>query len=73
MIHARTPARRTEPAPARKQPLEAAGKVLSSLGNLGLGRSEALTAIGQALGREPDLDVERLLRQCLRLLVPKAS
>ncbi|HKY40894.1 MAG TPA: hypothetical protein VJN18_33395, partial [Polyangiaceae bacterium] len=73
MIHARTQAGQTEPAPARKQPLEAAGKVLSSLGSLGFRRSEALAAIGQALGSEPDLDVEQLLRQCLLLLVPKAS
>jgi 5-methylcytosine-specific restriction endonuclease McrA len=54
-------------------PLEIPSKVLSSLCSLGFGRSEASGIIGQALGREPGLDVEQLLRQCLLLLVPKAS
>jgi hypothetical protein len=75
-IRARTPPTSvgaTETKPAERQPLEIAGKVLSSLSSLGFPRSEASAALGQALGSEPGLDVELLLRKCLLLLVPKAS
>ena len=56
-----------------KEPLEAPAQVLSSLCSMGFRRNEASAAIGQALGSEPGLKVEQLLRQCLVLLVPKAS
>jgi Holliday junction resolvasome RuvABC DNA-binding subunit len=46
---------------------------LFSLTSLGFARKEASAAVGQALGREPGLDVEKLLRKCLLLLIPKAS
>jgi hypothetical protein len=59
--------------PAAAQPREAPVTVLSSLSSLGFRRSEASAAVGQALGSEPELDVEQLLRKCLLLLVPKAS
>jgi hypothetical protein len=63
----------TETQPEGKRPLDAPAQVLSSLLGLGFGRSEASTAVGHALGSEPGLDVERLLRKCLLSLVPKAS
>jgi Holliday junction resolvasome RuvABC DNA-binding subunit len=47
--------------------------VLSSLCGLGFGRSEVSAAVGHALGSDPDLDVEQLLRKSLLLLVPKAG
>ncbi|HKY38036.1 MAG TPA: hypothetical protein VJN18_18970 [Polyangiaceae bacterium] len=75
-IRARSPAARagrTEVPATGTPPLEAPAKVLSSLCELGFGRSEAAAAVGQALGSEPGLDVEQLLRKCLLLLVPKAS
>jgi hypothetical protein len=64
---------RAETQPAEQQPLETPSKVLSLLSSLGFGRSEASVAVGQALGSQPGLDVEQLLRTCLLLLVPKAS
>jgi len=75
-IRARKPPVRAgiaEKNPPEIPPLEASGKVLASLSSLGFRRNDASAAIGQALGREPSLDVEQLLRQCLLLLVPKAS
>jgi len=75
-IRARTPAARTgksETQGAQEQPLEASAKVLSSLCSLGFPQREASAVIGRALGSEPGLDVEQLLRNCLLLLVPKAS
>lgn len=62
-----------QPQPASKRPLEATAQVLSSLCSLGFGRGEAVAAVGHALGSEPGLDVEQLLRKCLLLLVAKAS
>ena len=62
-----------EPQPAEERPLQHPGQVLSSLSHLGFRRSEASAAVGQALGNEPGLDAEQLLRKCLLLLVPKAS
>jgi Holliday junction resolvasome RuvABC DNA-binding subunit len=59
--------------PAEPQPLETPTKVLSSLTSLGFTRKEASAAIGQALASELGLDVERLLRRCLLLLIPKAG
>ena len=75
-IHASiAPARAGKPdkQPAQGQPLAAAAKVLSSLRSLGFPDREASAVIGLALGSEPGLDVEQLLRKCLLLLVPKAS
>jgi hypothetical protein len=62
-----------EAQPVSEPPLQAPAQVLSSLCGLGFGRSEASAAVGHALGREPGLDVEQLLRKCLLLLVPKAG
>jgi hypothetical protein len=75
-IRAETEAARvgtTEIRPAEISPLEASAKVLSSLCSLGFRHTEASTAVGHALGSDPGLDAEQLLRKCLVLLVPKAS
>jgi hypothetical protein len=75
-IRARTPVATfvaTETQSTEEQPLETLRKVLSSLSGLGFPRNEASAAVAQALGSEPGLDVEQLLRKCLLLLVPKAS
>jgi hypothetical protein len=75
-IRARAPAAHPgspDTQPTETQPLEAPTKVLSSLCSLGFGRSAASAALGRALGNEPSVDVEQLLRKCLDLLVPKAS
>jgi 5-methylcytosine-specific restriction endonuclease McrA len=75
-IRARTPVATvvaTETQSAEEQPLETVRKVLSSLSRLGFPRNEASAVVAQALGSEPRLDVEQLLRKCLLLLVPKAS
>lgn len=53
--------------------LDAPARVVSSLCDLGFGRSEASAAVGHALGNAAGLDVEQLLRKCLLLLVPKAG
>ena len=63
----------TATQPESTSPLEPPAQVLSSLCGLGFGRSEASAAIGHALGSEPGLDVEQLLRKSLLLLVPKAG
>jgi 5-methylcytosine-specific restriction endonuclease McrA len=62
-----------ETKPAEPQSLETPTKVLSLLTRLGFARKEASVAVGHALGREPGLDVEQLLRKCLLVLVAKAS
>lgn len=69
----RSDERTLEPALAADQPLETPAKVLSSLCSLGFSRRQASAAIGRALAVEPTLAIEPLLRQCLSLLVPKAS
>jgi hypothetical protein len=63
----------TEPQPEKEPLLQVPAQVLSSLCGLGFERSEASMAVGHALGNEPGLDVEQLLRKCLLLLVPKAG
>jgi 5-methylcytosine-specific restriction endonuclease McrA len=63
----------TDTPPAGMPPLDASAKVLSSLCNMGFRRSEASASIGHALGSEPGLDIDQLLRKCLVMLVPKAS
>jgi hypothetical protein len=63
----------TETQLESEPPLQAPAQVLSSLCGLGFGRSEVSAAVAHALGSDPDLDVEQLLRQSLLLLVPKAG
>jgi hypothetical protein len=63
----------SEPQSESSPSLEVPAQVMSSLCSMGFRRNEASAAIGRALGSEPVLNVEQLLRQCLVLLVPKAS
>lgn len=71
-IRERTAVQRPE-ALSNSQEHAGAGQVLASLCGLGFGRREAAEVIGRALGSRPDLGVEQLLRECLHLLVPRAS
>jgi hypothetical protein len=67
------PPARHERAVSQPTPLDAAIQAQAALCQLGFRPSQASAAVGQALGSEPGLDLEQLLRTCLLLLVPAAS
>jgi len=61
------PKPRAAPAPQNMAQPEA----LSALGNLGYAPSDAASAVATALGEDPDLDTNGLIRSALKLLAPK--
>jgi 5-methylcytosine-specific restriction endonuclease McrA len=62
-----------ERAASEPPQLDVAVRAQAALCQLGFRPSEASAAVGQALGKEPGLDLEQLLRACLLLLVRAAS
>ena len=61
------------PAPVASPPPAASAQAdaLSALGNLGYGPSDAVSAVAQAAGADPDADTPSLIRAALKLLAPK--
>jgi Holliday junction DNA helicase RuvA len=49
----------------------AQAEALSALGNLGYAPSEAVSAVAEAAGADPDAETAGLIRAALKLLAPK--